>query len=188
MTASIEYVFLDRDGVINRKPPEGEYITQPEQLELLAGAAEAIALLNRSGRRVIVVTNQRGIALGLMTEADLARVHDHLRAELTLYGAHLDAIYFCPHDRDQCICRKPAIGMIDSAFRDFAGASPQNSALIGDSLSDIECGRNARMPTIFVAGERLRRKPGFEAAAAQATAAVASLADAVALIQSLNHG
>jgi D-glycero-D-manno-heptose 1,7-bisphosphate phosphatase len=178
----VRYVFLDRDGVIDRKPPEGEYITQSGQLELLPGAAEAIARLNRSGRTVIVVTNQRGIALGLMTEADLARIHDHLRAKLAQAGAHLDAIYHCPHDRGQCACRKPATGMIESAFRDFPGAMPENSILVGDSLSDIECGLRAGMRTLLIEGDPGRRKPGFEAAAAQATAQVASLAAAVALI------
>jgi D-glycero-D-manno-heptose 1,7-bisphosphate phosphatase len=182
MTSAIQYVFLDRDGVINRKPPEGEYITQPAQLVMLPGAAEAIALLNRTSRTVIVVTNQRGIALGLMSERDLVEIHTHLRAELALHGAVLDAIYFCPHDRNQCACRKPATGMIDSAFRDFPGARAENSILIGDSLSDIECGRRAGMRTLFVAGEPGRRKPGFAAAAEQATAAVSSLAAAVALI------
>ncbi len=182
MWTAIQHVFLDRDGVINRKPPEGEYITRPAQLEILPGAAEAIARLNLAGRQVIVVTNQRGIALGLMTQADLTGIHVYLRAELALAGAHLDAIYFCPHDRGQCTCRKPGTGMIQSAFRDFPGAAPENSILIGDSLSDIECGLRAGMRTLFVAGEPGRRKPGFEAAAAQASAEVPSLAAAVALI------
>jgi D-glycero-D-manno-heptose 1,7-bisphosphate phosphatase len=117
-----------------------------------------------------------------MTEADLALIHDPLRAQLALAGAHLDAIYFCPHDRGQCGCRKPDTGMIDRAFRDFPGASPENSILIGDSLSDIECGLRAGMRTLFVAGEPGRRKPGFEAAGQQASATVPSLAAAVALI------
>jgi histidinol-phosphate phosphatase family protein len=128
---------------------------------------------------VIVVTNQRGIALGLMTLAELAEIHAHLRAALALAGAHLDAIYFCPHDRDACACRKPGTGMIESAFGDFPGAGAENSLLIGDSLSDIECGRRVGMRTIFLEGEAERRKPGFEAAAALATATAPSLAAAV---------
>ncbi len=80
--AAIQYVFLDRDGVINRKLPEGKYVTRWEEFEVLPGVAGAIAALNRSGRKVIVATNQRGVALGLMTTAEVEGIHDRLRAEL----------------------------------------------------------------------------------------------------------
>ncbi|HEV2062608.1 MAG TPA: HAD-IIIA family hydrolase, partial [Solirubrobacteraceae bacterium] len=99
--------FLDRDGTINVKPPEGEYVEAPEELRLLPGAAAAIARLNAAGLPVIVVTNQRGVALGRMTEADVAAVHDRLREELSRAGAHVDAIYHCPHQEGACACRKP---------------------------------------------------------------------------------
>src|SRR5271155_2895701 len=95
--AAVRYVFLDRDGVINRKAPEGGYIIQCAELELLPGAAAAIARLNRSGRKAIVVTNQRGIALGLMTELEMDKLHDRLGTELSREGATLQAIYHCPH-------------------------------------------------------------------------------------------
>ena len=176
---AIGYVFLDRDGVINRKQPEGRYVTKPAELELLPGAAEAIARLNRSGRKVIVVTNQRGISQGLMSEADLAAIHAYLRAELARSGGHLDAIFHCPHGRGACTCRKPATGMVEAAFRQFPGANPQNSILIGDTLSDIQCGRAAGMPTIFIAGEPDHRKPGFETAAALADYTAPDLITAV---------
>src|SRR5271154_4313178 len=100
--AGIQYVFLDRDGVINRKLAEGRYVTRWEELELLPGVAGAIAALNRSGRKVIVVTNQRGVALELMTAADVEAIHDWLRTELARESASLDGIYYCPHDRDEC--------------------------------------------------------------------------------------
>ena len=106
----IQYVFLDRDGVINRKLPEGRYVTRWEEFELLPGVAETIAGWNRLGRRVILVSNQRGVALGLMTETELQRIHDRLRAQLARDGARLDAIYYCPHHRDECECRKPRTG------------------------------------------------------------------------------
>ncbi len=183
--APIKIVFLDRDGVINRKPPEGEYVTRWENLEVLPGAADAIAALNRSGRKVIVITNQRGIALGLMSEAELGVIHDRLRAELAAFGARLDAIYYCPHDRDECNCRKPKIGMIESAFEDFPDAGSENSVLIGDSLSDIECGRAAGMATIFIEArseaEALASKEGSAVALGLADAVVGSLAEAVRL-------
>ena len=103
----IEFVFLDRDGVLNRQPPEGRFVTCPEELELLPGVEDAVVALNRSGRKVIVVTNQRGIALGLYSHDDLAQIHAQLRERLAARGAHLDGIYICPHDEGQCNCRKP---------------------------------------------------------------------------------
>jgi D-glycero-D-manno-heptose 1,7-bisphosphate phosphatase len=179
----IKHVFLDRDGVVNRKLPEGKYVTRWEEFELLPGAAEAIAALNRSGRKVILVTNQRGVALGVMSRADVEEIHRRMGAELALQSARLDAIYYCPHDRGECGCRKPATGMITAAWRDFAGAGPENSILIGDSLSDIECGRAAGMGTILLEGagspERAIRKPGAEAARLLADDVVESLRDAV---------
>jgi D-glycero-D-manno-heptose 1,7-bisphosphate phosphatase len=181
--ASIQHVFLDRDGVINRKLPEGKYVTRWEELELLPGVAGAIAALNRSGRKVIVVSNQRGVALGLMTAAEIEAIHDRLRAELALEAASLDAIYYCPHDRDECDCRKPRTGMIEAAFRDFSGAVPGNSILIGDSVSDMECGRAAGMATILIGNAALQDgKQGAEVARSIADATVESLAEAVRML------
>jgi len=180
---SIRYVFLDRDGVINRKLPEGRYVTRWEQFELLPNVAEAIAALNRSGRRVIVVTNQRGIALGHMTHADVDAIHSGLVVALAREGASLDRIYYCPHDRNECSCRKPRTGMIEAAFRDFPDARPENSILIGDSWSDIECGRAAGMPKILVERkEEGNDDDGAGVARELADARVDSLPDAVRLI------
>ncbi len=180
--SGVGYVFLDRDGVINRKLPEGQYVRQWADVEFLPGATEAIAFLNRSGRKVIVLTNQRSIALGLLSEEQLAEIHRQLQTHLASQGAHLDAIYHCPHDRNQCRCRKPEIGMIEDAFRDFPGATAANSILIGDSLSDIEAGRRAGMPTIFIAGDLEHRKPGAEKAMQLANAVAASLAEATSFL------
>jgi D-glycero-D-manno-heptose 1,7-bisphosphate phosphatase len=148
--SAIKFVFLDRDGVINRKAPDGEYVTSWQDIQILSGAERAIALLNRAGRKVIVVTNQRGIALGRYSESDLFSIHEKLHAHLGSFGAHLDAIYYCPHDHGQCTCRKPEIGMFEKAFRDFPEARPQNSVMIGDSNSDIVAGASAGMKTILI--------------------------------------
>lgn len=147
---NIDFVFLDRDGVLNQKARPGEYITSCEELIVLPGVPEAIAALNRSGRKVIVVTNQRGVALGLYTVDDLAKIHEKLRKVLAAGGAYLDAIYFCPHDTGQCDCRKPGTGMFEQAFQDFPDATPKRSLMVGDSLRDIEAGRLAGMATAFV--------------------------------------
>jgi D-glycero-D-manno-heptose 1,7-bisphosphate phosphatase len=147
---NIDFVFLDRDGVLNQKARPGEYITSREELIVLPGVPEAVAALNRSGRKVIVVTNQRGVALGLYTLDDLGEIHQKLTAELAAAGAHLDAIYFCPHNSGQCTCRKPGTGMFEQAFRDFPEARPERSLMVGDSLRDIEAGIRVGAATAFV--------------------------------------
>jgi D-glycero-D-manno-heptose 1,7-bisphosphate phosphatase len=177
----IRYVFLDRDGVLNRKPPEGGYVTGWEQFHWLAGAVEAIARMNRAGFSLIVVTNQRGIALGLYAEAQLGIIHTNMRHDLARQGARVDAIYYCPHDNGKCHCRKPDIGLFEQAFRDFPQANAQNSVVIGDSLSDIQAGRRVGMKTIFIRGEADRQKPGADAAANSADAVATSLLQAVEL-------
>jgi D-glycero-D-manno-heptose 1,7-bisphosphate phosphatase len=175
----IRNVFLDRDGVINRKPPEGEYIGHWSDFHLLPGAESAIAALNRSGRRVLVVSNQRGVALGLYTAADVDALHARLNEHLAAHGAHIDAFYFCPHDKNECDCRKPKTGLFEDAFRDFPDASRVNSILIGDSLSDIEAARNLVVPSIFIQGDPETQKPGAATAASLADAVSPSLAAAV---------
>jgi D-glycero-D-manno-heptose 1,7-bisphosphate phosphatase len=175
----IQYVFLDRDGVINCKAPEGEYIARWSDMKLLPGAESAIAVLNRSGRRVMVVSNQRGIALGRYTGADVEAIHTELQRHLAAHGAHIDAFYYCPHDEDQCDCRKPKTGMFEQAFRDFPGSSRANSLIIGDSISDVEAARKLGIPAIFIEGDSSTRKKGVERAAALADSVCVSLLEAV---------
>jgi D-glycero-D-manno-heptose 1,7-bisphosphate phosphatase len=177
--ANIRYVFLDRDGVINRKLPEGEYVSSWARFDILPGAEETIAKLNRSGRSVIVITNQRGIALGHYTEADVKAVHDELQKHLAKTGAHIDAFYFCPHDKNECDCRKPKTGLFEKALREFPEASSKNSIVIGDSLSDIEAARNFGAPSIFIEGDPQFQKPGAEKARSLTDASCHSLSEAV---------
>jgi D-glycero-D-manno-heptose 1,7-bisphosphate phosphatase len=178
-TRRIQFVFLDRDGVINRKPSEDRTISRWEDFEILPGVEEAIARLNSTGRKVIVITNQRGIALGKYTEKDLEMLHASLREHMAQHHAHIDAIYYCPHDRGVCDCRKPGPGMFEQAFRDFPQASGSNSAMIGDSISDIEGGLRLGMRTIFIEGDPAFQKPGADRAAALAMHRCRSLAEAV---------
>jgi D-glycero-D-manno-heptose 1,7-bisphosphate phosphatase len=170
----IAYVFLDRDGVLNSKFADVGYISRWEQMNILPGVEQAIAQLNASGRTVIVVTNQRGIAKGLCSEAGLLELHNRLRDHLVAHGAHLDAIYYCPHDDGECNCRKPLPGMFEQAFRDFPGADAQNSLMIGDSLADIEAGARLGMRTVLIT-DRANLTPELLRAAGLATATAASL-------------
>jgi histidinol-phosphate phosphatase family protein len=134
-------VFLDRDGTLNVKAPEGEYVTSWEQFEFLPGALEAVRLLFEHGARLIVVTNQRGIALGRMTEADLADIHRRMLDALAAAGGQIAGVYHCPHEAGTCDCRKPEIGMFLQAQRDFPEIRFDDAAVIGDSESDMLAAR-----------------------------------------------
>lgn len=142
--------FLDRDGTINEAAPEGEYVTSPEQIRLLPGAAEAIRLLGEHQAKVVVVTNQRGIALGKMSEADLTAVHERLERELAGAGAHLDAILHCPHPEGACDCRKPGGGMFERAAREVEGVELAGAAMVGDTARDVEAGRRLGLTTVRI--------------------------------------
>jgi D-glycero-D-manno-heptose 1,7-bisphosphate phosphatase len=140
-------VFLDRDGVINRKPPEGQYVTRWEEMDLLPGVASAIARLNRAGFRVIVASNQRCVAKGLLTAADLDSMHRLMCDALAGDGATLDGVYYCPHEKEPpCGCRKPSPGMLLDAARAHQ-IDLTASWMIGDSEIDVQAGRNAGCKT-----------------------------------------
>jgi D-glycero-D-manno-heptose 1,7-bisphosphate phosphatase len=136
--------------VINQKPPEGRFVSRPKEFQLLPGVPEAIARLNSAGMRTIVVSNQRGIALGLYSAADIDAIHHILTETLSAHGASLDAILYCPHDYNACRCRKPLPGMFEDAVRQFPEISAEESVMIGDTFVDIEFGRRLGMATILV--------------------------------------
>jgi D-glycero-D-manno-heptose 1,7-bisphosphate phosphatase len=180
----IRYVFLDRDGVINRKLPEGQYVTHWGEFELLPGVESAVVALNRTGRTVIVISNQRGIALGIYTTEQLERLHSQLQDHLMAHGARIDGFYYCPHDEGQCTCRKPNTGLLEQALRDFPSASPDRSILIGDSLSDIQAARSMGIRSIFIDSRRENQKAGAEKAFELADAVSPSLWEAVSTLLS----
>lgn len=176
---AVQTVFLDRDGVLNEKMPEGSYVTCYAQLHLLPGVVEAIGRLNRAGMRVIVVSNQRGVALQLYSAANVEAIHTSLQSLLQIHGAHVDGFYFCPHDKNQCNCRKPLSGLFEQAVGTFPEITADRSIMIGDSLSDIEFGRTLGMRTVFIEGGSLHQKVGTELARELATLRCASLSEAV---------
>lgn len=151
---ALSAAFLDRDGTINEKAADGDYVKSPAELRLLPHAAEAVRRLNDAGVPVIVVTNQRGIALGRFTEHDLAAVHCELQKRLyDIGGAVIDAFFHCPHDNRECDCRKPDIGMFRQAQERFPDVELSRSVMIGDSMSDVEAGRSAGMHTIRIGAD-----------------------------------
>ncbi|MBA7640567.1 D-glycero-beta-D-manno-heptose-1,7-bisphosphate 7-phosphatase [subsurface metagenome] len=140
-------MFIDRDGTINKDVP---YCGSPEDFELLPGAAKGIKLLNRHDFKVVVITNQSGIARGYFTEEMLTRIHNKMHSELAKCRAHVDAIYHCPHHPDDnCDCRKPGPKLVFQAALDLNIALEQ-SYVIGDSGMDIEMGRKAGCRTILI--------------------------------------
>jgi len=164
--------FLDRDGVINRKAHKGEYITRWEDLRFLPGVAEAIALLKQSGYLVVVITNQRCVAKGQITIPELEALHQRMREHLAKSGAVIDAVYYCPHEKEPvCRCRKPAPGMLLDAARDHK-IDLTASWMIGDSKIDVEAGRNAGCKTAWL-------DAGNETAEVSADLTAPSLLDAV---------
>lgn len=141
-------IFLDRDGVINRKMPEDEYVTSLRDFELLPGSITALSALASAGFLLIIVTNQRGIARGKVTMSDLEVIHAHLKEVCSKHNAQLTEIYYCPHEGG-CHCRKPEPGLILQASCEF-GIDLRRSWMIGDSISDIEAGRRAGCKTAFI--------------------------------------
>jgi D-glycero-D-manno-heptose 1,7-bisphosphate phosphatase len=162
---NLRTVFLDRDGILNEKMPEGQYVTRWEEFRILPGVPQAIRRLNQAGLRVIVVTNQRGIARGLYTLADLEAIHTRFQNELYLAGAHIDAVFVCPHDEGECECRKPLSGLFHQAVARFPGITAATSVMIGDSWVDIDFGRRLGLATIFIEGGTNRRESSSEQAA-----------------------
>ncbi|MEW6443365.1 MAG: HAD-IIIA family hydrolase [bacterium] len=147
-------VFLDRDGTLIR---EKGYLKDPKQVELEHGAARAASALKRSGFRVVVVTNQSGVARGFYTERDVLAVHQEIARLLGLAGASADGFYYCPHHprgelepyRMECSCRKPGTGLLETAVQEL-GLSMAGSYLVGDKRTDMEAARRAGLTGILV--------------------------------------
>ena len=147
-------VFLDRDGTIN---VELEFLYRPEDFEFIPGAPQAIRLLNEAGFRVIVVTNQSGIARGFYDEAAVSRLHRFMDVQLARFGARIDAYYFCPHHpeygtgdyRKSCACRKPMDGMLRRGAAEFS-LDLSASLIIGDRYVDVAAGLKAGCRAMMV--------------------------------------
>ena len=165
-------VFLDRDGTLIE---EVGYIDRIEQISLYPWSVDAVRALNRAGLRVVVVTNQSGVARGFFTEAMVHQVHDHISALLEAGGARIEAYYYCPHHPDgkieqyacHCECRKPSPGLIDRAAREL-GLDPARSFVVGDRWLDIELARavgarGVMVRTGYGPSEEARRDKGLQA-------------------------
>jgi heptosyltransferase-2 len=140
-------VFLDRDGTLNH---DAGYITSPTELVLFPGVVEAIARLKQVGSRVVLITNQSGIARGLMTENDLHMIHRKLERELEMQGGCLDGIYFCSHHPDDaCQCRKPKPGLIQQATKEL-DLKLSHSYYVGDKVIDMQLANTVGSKAVLV--------------------------------------
>jgi len=147
----MRYIILDRDGVINYE--SSEYIKSPEEWRAIPGSLEAIATLNRAGYKVLIVTNQSGIARGYYDLATLSDIHEKLVRELAEVGGYIDEIFFCPHHPDeQCSCRKPRVGMLESITQKYP-VKLSDTFFIGDSLVDLQAAQTAGcIPLLVLTG------------------------------------
>ena len=133
--------FVDRDGVINKKAPPHQYITKAEDFHFNDGVFELLADLISHGFELIIITNQRGIARQMLTEQDLDAIHTFMRDKLKQRGIELLDIFYCPHEKDSCNCRKPRPGMLEQACAKYP-VDLANSILISDSPEEIAMGKN----------------------------------------------
>lgn len=183
-------VFVDRDGTITK---EGEWIKHPGALELVDGAGEAIRALHQAGFLVVMYSNQSAVARGMISELELAEIHEHLQRLLEARGERLDAIYYCPHHpteglgryRVECDCRKPKPGLVLAAAREL-NLDLSRSWCVGDMARDLDAGEAAGVRGILVATGKGRaeyarmksenRAPsGFEADISAATQRILTL-------------
>ena len=133
----IRWALLDRDGTLNNPAPSGEYVSDADAVMLRPGAAQAVLRLNEALEAVMVTTNQRGVALGLMSVADVLRVNASISELLACERAHVDGYFVCPHDVDACDCRKPLPGLLYEASRQ-CGLPLAHAVMVGDSEIDVE--------------------------------------------------
>ena len=149
-------LFLDRDGVINRRIVD-DYVKRWEDFEFLPGVLESFSVFAKNFKHIFIVTNQQGVGKGLMTVEDVEAVHQKMKVAIENTACKIDGIYFCPAlAAEQNPCRKPNIGMAHQAQADFPDVDFSKSIMVGDSPSDMEFGINAGMKTVFIGNRELK--------------------------------
>lgn len=152
-------IFLDRDGVINRFPGFGRYVTRWAEFRFLPHSVKAIAALTRAGYHIAVVSNQGCVARGLITSEGLRALTDRMRRRIERSGGRLDEVYYCEHRASQnCSCKKPKTALFLRALKKRKAADVRNIFFIGDSAEDMEAGRRLGCRTILVLSGRLKKK------------------------------
>ena len=143
-------LFLDRDGVINKKI-DGDYVRNSNQFVWLPGVQEALKKLSSVFGRIIIASNQQGIGKGLMTNEQVEVIHDYIRDSISRSGGRIDGVYYAPQlESDHSQFRKPNIGMALQARKDFPNIDFSKSIMAGDSITDMEFGKKAGMTTVYI--------------------------------------
>lgn len=146
-------LFLDRDGVINKKR-ENDYVKNCDEFEFVDGALNAISVLSKKFITIVIVTNQRGVGKGLMTENDLLRIHEYMLHEINAIKGRIDNIYYCTEVSDESFFRKPNIGMALKAKCDYPIINFSKSIMVGDSLSDMQFADNLGMVKVIICRDK----------------------------------
>ena len=153
-------LFLDRDGVINVKLPN-DYVKNINEFSFIDGSIEGIRLLSKIFKRIIIVTNQRGIGKKIMTIEQLKTIHNHMKNIIHKNNGRIDGIYYCADIDDSATCRKPNPGMALKALDDFPKIDFKKSIMVGDSKCDIEFGINLGMKTVLINDSKVGIEPDY---------------------------
>lgn len=150
-------LFIDRDGIVNKKAPPHEYITSWNEFSFIPEIFDILRYYKDSGFEFIIVTNQQCIGKGILSRNGLEKIHKLMLEEFKSHKIHIKNIYYCPHlASDNCNCRKPKTGMLENAVEDFPGINIDNSYIIGDSESDIIAGQDFGLKTIYIGNENVK--------------------------------
>src|SRR3989338_6636479 len=151
-------LFLDRDGVINRFPGVGGYVTRWEDFEFLPNAVRAVALLTKAGYEIVVISNQGCVGKGLLSSQALGEITARMREEIRRGGGELGDVFYCEHAPNAgCDCKKPKLGLFRQALRERGNVDLRSLFFIGDSVMDMEAGKSLGCRTILVLSGRAGR-------------------------------
>jgi len=157
----MKYLFIDRDGVINKDPggwTKTDYVTDWKDFHFIPGTLQALKILKDKGIKVIVASNQGGVNRGLYTKAELSKVNSIMLKEIEKAGGAIEEVFYCIHtDEDNCECRKPKPGMLETAAKKY-GIDPKTTYFIGDAPKDISAGLRIGCKTILVLSGKSSRK------------------------------
>jgi len=162
----MKIIFLDRDGVINRYPGDKNYVTRVKDFAFLPGALTALKNLTKEKYRIFIISNQAGVGKGTYSQAALDAITDLMLKKVNKGGAEISGVFYCTHRADaNCSCRKPKLGLIRKALKKIRFKSAKATYFVGDSIMDVQTGKNSGFKTILVLSgkEKLKNQNNWEA-------------------------
>lgn len=151
--AVVKLIFLDRDGVINKYPGDGKYVTALPKFRFLPDVKKAVALLSKKKFKIFVISNQAGVSKGIYSKTTLNEITQYMLKKIQGYGGKIDAVYYCRHqERHNCLCRKPKAGLIEKALKEHSIAKKwlKRAFFIGDSTRDVLTAKAAGVKSMLV--------------------------------------